>query len=325
MPWPLGITWPSELSAHPAILLLVVLAARLIPMPAAYHPLMLFRYFAQQLAAKVNPDPERPRQQLYISGSLALLVAWLPAMALLYSLYQFSELPLVLDALLLYAGLDWYSTQQQAQKIQQRLLTGQLTLAREQAKSLLCRKTSTLSEMGLTKALLESLTLRSASHFVGVCLAFVLAGGLGAIGYRLVTELQQQWNPKRDQYRYFGAPASALAGLLTAIPKCISSLLLAIQHGVLRSYQLCRATHCFNINRCSFWLLCCASAALRRSLGGPVYYNGLKQQRSKIKQPNEPVATDIQRAVSILQFSHLYLLLVIAGGSLLQLVWQLKH
>lgn len=325
MPWPLGITWPSELSAHPAILLLVVLAARLIPMPAAYHPLMLFRYFAQQLAAKVNPDPERPRQQLYISGSLALLVAWLPAMALLYSLYQFSELPLVLDALLLYAGLDWYTTQQQAQKIQQRLQTGQLTLAREQATSLLCRKTSTLSEMGLTKALLESLILRSASHFVGVCLAFVLAGGLGAIGYRLVTELQQQWNPKRDQYRYFGAPASALAGLLTAIPKCISSLLLAIQHGVLRSYRLCRATHCFNINRCSFWLLCCASAALRRSLGGPVYYNGLKQQRSKIKQPNEPVVTDIQRAVSILQFSHLYLLLVIAGGSLLQLVWQLKH
>lgn len=325
MPWPFGITWPSELSAHPAILLLVVLMSRLIPMPAAYHPLMLFRYFAQQLAAKVNPDPGRPRQQLYISGSLALLVAWLPAMALLYSLYQFSELPLVLDALLLYAGLDWYSTQQQAKMIQQRLQTGQLTLAREQAKSLLCRKTTTLSEMGLTKALLESITLRSASHFVGVCLAFLLAGGLGALGYRLVTELQQQWNPKRDQYRYFGAPASALAVLLTAIPKFISSLLLAIQHGVLRSYQLCRATRRFNINRYSFWLLCCASAALRRSLGGPVYYSGLKQQRSKILQPNEPVVTDIQRAVSILQFSHLYLLLVIAGGSLLQLVWQLKQ
>lgn len=325
MPSPLGITWPSELSAHPAILLLVVLAGRLLPMPAAYHPLTLFRYFAQQLAAKVNPDPGRPRQQLYISGSLALLVAWLPAMALLYSLYQFSELPLVLDALLLYGSLDWYSTQQQAKTIQQRLQAGQLTLAREQAKSLLCRKTATLSEMGLTKALLESLTLRSASHFTGVCLAFLLAGGLAAVGYRLLAELQQQWNPKRDQYRYFGAPASALATMLTAIPKVICSLLLALQHGILRSYRLLRTTRCFNINRCSFWLLCSASAALRRNLGGPVYYNGIKQQRSKMVQHQEPVVTDIQGAISMLQFTHLYLLIMIAGGCLLQLVWQLKQ
>lgn len=325
MPWPFGITWPSALSAYPAILLLIVLATRLIPMPAAYHPLTLFRYFAQQLAAKVNPDPGRPRQQLYISGSLALLVAWLPAMALLYSLYLFSELPLVLDALLLYASLDWYNTQQQAKMVQQRLQAGQLTLAREQAKPLLCRKTTALSEMGLTKALLESLTLRSANHFVGVCLAFVLAGGLAAVGYRLLVELQQQWNPKRDQYRYFGIPTSTLAALLTAIPRLVSCLLLALQHGMLRSYQLCRTTRRFNINHCSFWLLCCVSMALHRSLGGPVYYNGHKQQRSKIVQPNEPVVTDIQRAVSILQFSHLYLLLVIAGGNLLQLVWQLKR
>lgn len=325
MPWPLGITWPSALSAYPAILLLVVLATWLLPMPAAYHPLTLFRYFAQQLAAKVNPDPRRSRQQLYISGSLALLVAWLPAMALLYSLYLFSELPLVLDALLLYASLDWYSTQQQAKTVLQRLQAGQLTLAREQAKPLLCRKTTTLSEMGLTKALLESLTLRSACHVVGVCLAFLLGGGLAAVGYRLLTELQQQWNPKRDQYRHFGTPTTSLAGLLTAIPKLVSCLLLALQHGVWRSYQLCRTTRRFNINRCSFWLLCCASAALRRSLGGPVYYNGLKQQRSKIVQPNEPVVKDIQSAISMLQFSHLYLLIMITGGSLLQLVWQLKH
>lgn len=325
MPWPLDIAWPSGLSAQPAILLLVVLIARFLPLPAAYHPLTVFRYFAQQLAAKVNPDITRPQQQLYISGSLALLLAWLPVMALLYSLYVFSELPLLLDALLLYTSLDWFNTQQQAKTLQQRLQSGQLTFAREQATHVLCRKTAMLSEMGLSKALIESLTLRSAIQFVGVCFAFMLAGGLAAMGYRLVTELQQQWNTKREQFCYFGAPVAKLANFLTLLPKLLSSLLLALQAGVLVCYKLCRTTTRQNINRFSFCLLCCTSAALRRSLGGPVYYNAVKLQRSKILQQTDPTAADISTTIRMLQFSHFYLLLLVLCTSVLQLVWQLQQ
>lgn len=324
MLWPQGLAWPAGLSAYPALLLLVVFAARLLPLPELYHPLTLFRYYAVQLAAKVNPEPARPRQQLFISGTLALLLAWLPVLALLYGLYVFSELPLILDALLLYCSLDWHSQQQQAIAIQRHLHAGQLTLAREQAKTLLCRRTSMLSEMGLSKALLESLTLRSASQFIGVCCMFLLGGGLAALGYRLLLELQQQWNPKRRNYRHFGMPAALCATLLTAVPKLLGCLLLALQYGVLRSYRLCRQPS-LHISRSSYWLLCCASVALRRSLGGPVYYNEQKLQRSKLIQQCDPNAADITAAVKVLQFSHFYLLLLVACSSLLQWIWQLSH
>jgi adenosylcobinamide-phosphate synthase len=324
MTLPLGFAWFDNLSAYPLLLLVVVLAARLLALPATYHPLTLYCFFVQQLAKKVNPDPSRPAQQLYISGSLALLVAWLPAMALAYSLYRFSDLPLVLDALLLFFSLDWHNQRQQAIVVQQSLQRGQLTLAREQAKVLLCRRTASLSEMGLSKAVLESLTLRSASQFIGVLCWFLLAGGLAALGYRLLLELQQQWNPKRAAFRCFGRPSSVLAEPLSALPKLISCSLIALQYGVLRCYRQCRQQR-QHINRFSFWLLCCTSVALRRSLGGPLYYDDWKLQRSKIIQATEPGAADISVAVKLLQFTHLFCLLLIASSSLLQLTWQLTH
>jgi len=324
MPQIADLVWPSGVSAYPAILLLVLLATRFLPLPASYHPLTLFRYFALQLGNKVNPEPQRARQQLYISGSLALLVAWLPAMALLYSLYQFSDLPVLLDALLLFCSLNWYSQQQQALSIQHSLQRGQLTLAREQATALLCRRTAALSSMGLSKAIVESLTLRSASQLTGVLCAFLLGGGLAALGYRLLLELQQQWNPKRAAFHHFGLPATMVANLLTTIPKLIVSVLLALQYGVLRCYRQCRQPR-YNINRWSYWLLCCASVALRRNLGGPLYYNQLKQQRSKILQQQEPAPADITLAINLLQFTHIYLLLFIIAGSIVQLVWLLAR
>jgi adenosylcobinamide-phosphate synthase len=318
------LTWPEQLSAYPLLLLVVVLATRLLPLPGNYHPLTVFRFFAQQLAIKVNPDPERPRQQLYISGSLALLVAWLPPMALLYSLYQFSELPLILDALLLYCSLDWLSQQQQARTVQHSLLRGQLTLAREQAKRLLCRRTAMLSEMGLSKAILESLILRSASQFIAVLCAFLLGGGLAALGYRLLLELHQQWNSKRSEFRHFARPVAELVDLLNAIPKLLSGSMLALQYGVLRCYHQCRQPR-QNINRFSYFVLCCASVALCKNLGGPLYYNHHKQQRSKMLQQHEPAAADISTTIKMLQFSHIFFLLLTAGFSLLQLAWQLAR
>ena len=312
-------TWSQGLLLYPFILLIVVFAARLLPLPVAYHPLTLFRVFAQQLGKKVNPEPNRPVQQLIISGSLALLLAWLPPMALLYSLYQFSDVPLLLDALLLYASLDWRSQQLQGSSIAHSLQRGQLSLARQQAKPLLCRRTSMLSTMGLSKAIIESLTLRAAIQYIGVLCAFMLFGGLAAVGYRLLTELHQQWNPKRDAFRYFGRPAALMSTALTAVPKLISCSLIALQTGVLRCYRQCQRPR-LNLNRMTFCLLSCASVALRRNLGGPLYYNDNKLQRSKLLQQHDPAPADISATIKLLQFSHGYFLLLLFAAGLLQLV-----
>jgi len=316
----LPVHWPEGLSVYPVLLLAVVGIAWLLPLPTAYHPLTLFRFFTRQLAQKVNPDPHRTVEQLYISGSLALMLCWLMPMLMAFSLYRFSDLPWLLDALLLYISLDWRHQQQTFLRLTKLLQQGQLSLARDLSRQLLCRKTANLSAMGLSKALLETMVLRSARDYIGVLGAFLLGGGIAAIGYRLLLEIQQQWNTKRSSYRHFGRPAALFAAVFTSMPKLFSALLLALQVGFSNCVKQCRKPR-LNISRLSYWLICCASVAVKRNLGGPLYYNNDKIPRSKIQQQTEPEPADITRLHKRLQFSHTYAMLIIIASICMQWLW----
>ncbi|GAB60419.1 cobalamin biosynthesis protein CobD/CbiB [Rheinheimera nanhaiensis] len=315
--------WPDGLSVYPPLLLAVLLLHRLLPLPDAYHPLTALRFLCRQLGNKVNPDPNRPRQQLYISGTLALLVFCLPFIALGYALYAVSELPYALDALLLYLSLDWQNQRGQAMLVQQQLQAGQLSLARQSAKPLLLRQCQTLSAMGLSKAVIESLVLRASTSLIGVLCYFLLGAGLAAFSYRLLLLVQQQWNCKLPTYRYFGRPAAMLIRLLNTPPQLLCILILAIQHGIKRCYHQARQPR-LNINLLSFWLLGCASVALQRSLGGPVYYQQPKISRSRLTQRHEPEAADIAGAAKMLAFMQGLLLLLLLAFGLLQWVLTLR-
>ncbi|WP_460862597.1 cobalamin biosynthesis protein CobD/CbiB [Rheinheimera gaetbuli] len=316
--------WLQDVWLNPPLLLLVVLLSTILPLPLAYHPLTLYRYLAFALGKKVNPDPSRPRQQLYISGMLATLVATLPIIALCYSLYHFSQLPQLFDALLLFACIDWQQRRKAAWQIQQALQRNQLSLAREQASTLLLRRTDNLSNMGLSKAVCESLLLRSATEVVATLLWFLAAGGLAALGYRLLVVLQQQWNIKQVSYRYFGQPVARLVQLLSAPAIVVCCAVIALNYGVRQCWQSCSAKP-LHIGRLPHWLLCCSAAALRRSLGGPVYYGSIKTQRSRITQQQEPTATDIAKILKLTRQNHLALVMLASVILLLQVVWLVSY
>ena len=312
----------AALWLNPPLLLLVVLVSRLIPLSEAYHPLTFLRFFAQRLAAKVNPDPNRAAGQLLISGTLALLVAWLPFAALLLSIQHFSELPWLIDALVLYGCLDWQTHVSRARHIQRDLQRGQLTLAREQMASLVLRRTDNLTAMGLSKAGIESLMLRSSSQVVATLLWFLVGGGIAALSYRLLVELHQQWNSKLPEFRYFGRPAALLLALLSAPALLLSCISLALSYGIRRCVRLCRQRP-QHTAALPYYLLCCTSAALRRNLAGPLYYRQQKHQRSRINQGQEPDATDLGRALTLTKHCHNSVSLIATVITLLQLVWLL--
>lgn len=301
---------PQGLWYAPLMLLAVVLAANWFSLPAAYHPLTLFRYFARQLAAKVHPDPTRSAQQQLTSGSLAVVVATAPPLLLCYSLYQFSELPQLLDALLLYLSLDWQQQRKHIQNVSDSLRRGQLTLAKEQATKLLLRDTSHLTAMGLSKAMLESTVLRNTRLMLGVWCWFLIGGGSAALAYRLLQELAQQWNCKLPFNYHFGRPVGWLANMTAAPAVLISSIILALQHGISLSYRLFRQSPRLNINSMSFILLCCASVAVRCNLGGPVYYSNIKVLRSRITYQREPIWLDISNGLRVVHFVQLYFMLL---------------
>lgn len=312
--------WLDSLATYPFILFAVVIVSWLFPLPAAYHPLAVFRFFAQQLAKKVHPNIARSKQQQLISGSLAIVVALVPCLGVLYALYLFSELPFILDALLLYCSLDWRTQSQTAQQVQGLLQRQQLSLARQQANYLLLRDTQTLNAMGLSKAIIESLLLQSSKLFIATLGYFLIGGGFAALAYRLLQELARQWNPKLNQFRFFGAPANFLATLLAGPALLVASLIIAIQSGVLSCYRQCKQSRTF-FHHGSFYLLSCASVALKCDLGGPAIYGSSKVPRMRFGANSPPTIADISKALWLVRFLHLYLLLLVIAAVLVQYLW----
>jgi adenosylcobinamide-phosphate synthase len=292
--------WLNALPAWLILALLALIASRLISLPAARAPFKVIALLLRRLASRVHPDASRSHFQQQLSGSLALMLMLAVPLAITYGVYLISELPLVLDALLLYFCLGSRQTMQQAATVATSLSRQQLSLAKDQAKPLLLRQRDNLSAMGLSKACIESVLQQQAAAQVAVLLWFVIGGGLLVLAFTLLQTAAQQWNSKLPHYRYFGRTTSIIYHIAVAPGLLMSALLIAIQTGVIKAWRVYRAAE----NRYFSWpcrlLLATGASALQIKLGGPAYYGGIKIQRDNIGHYHDPVATDIQRTLLLI-------------------------
>ena len=304
---------------QPLLALLMITLSSLFPLPQSYQPLLVVRQAAHGLANRVNKSGYS-KQQLFISGSLAMLVLVLPLLALAAAFASLSEWPEFWHALLLYCCLDWQNQRQQALLLSESIEKQQLSLARDLIKPLVLRQSQQLSEVGLCKASIESLTLRLAKQWVGVLFWFLIGGGLAALAYRLLLELQQSWNPKQPGFAEFGQPVSRLLALAAWLPQLLTGVLLAILQNWRASRYYRELAKAGDYTLPQRWLLAASSAALQRNLAGPRYYSNTKQRRIRFGPATEPNALDIQRFLHISRQVQQAVVLLIASGWVLLMV-----
>ncbi|OBP15920.1 hypothetical protein A5320_00290 [Rheinheimera sp. SA_1] len=277
---------------QPLLLWLVIVLSSLLPLPASYQPLVLFRILASRLASRVNKTAY-PSAQLKLSGSLAAVIAIAPWLLLAWAFTLLSQMPQLWHSLLLYLCLDWQTVRQHALQIQASLEKQQLSLARDQLQPLVLREVRLMSEVGVSKACLESLLFRLATQWTSVLLWFLAAGVEGAIAYRLLQELQQQWNPKQSQFQHFGKPVAAIVAVLNWPGMLLTGTVLALLVSLRQSRQYLKFASDGYFSFPARWLLAAGAAALNRNLAGPVYYQGQKIRRVRIGPALEPKAADI--------------------------------
>jgi adenosylcobinamide-phosphate synthase len=309
----------SEIPATSLIasLLAGVLLDRLIGEPRRWHPLAGFGILAERCEARLR----RGAPGHVLGNRLRGLLAWSLLILPLVALAALCAHPL-LDALLLGFALGGRSLGEHAQAIAAPLAEGRLDAARLAVGQIVSRDTDTLDTESVAKAAVESVLENGNDAVFAALFWFLVAGGAGALLYRLANTLDAMWGYRDTRRLYFGWAAARIDDLLNLIPARLTALTYALL-GYTRPALACWRTQAWAWSSPNAGPVMAAGAgALSIRLGGTARYHGATEERPALGCGQAANAQDILRALRLVERGvWLWLLLSIlgwAGGSLLR-------
>lgn len=201
---------------------------RLLAEPRRWHPLVGFGHLARRLEGWLNRYPEQPLPALS-AGILAWLMLLIPMLGLYLWLHLGLPQAWVLDVLLLYLALGGQSLQQHIGPIQQALAADELPLARQGLAAIVSRDTDELDTGQVCTAAVESTLENSNDAIYGPLFWFAVAGGGGALVYRLTNTLDAMWGYRTQRHEWFGKFAARMDDLLNLFPATLTAILFNLQ------------------------------------------------------------------------------------------------
>lgn len=284
-----GLSWPLLA----ALMVLGIVLDLLLGEARRWHPLVGFGHLAQRLEGRLNGAPG-----LRLRGMVAWMLAVLPPVLL--ATWIIATLPWWLAALL-HAGLLYFciglrSLREHTLPIAQALAVGDLASARRLTSYIVSRDTRSSGEQELAKAGVESLLENGNDAVFGTLFWFLLAGGPGALLFRLSNTLDAMWGYRNARFLYFGWAAARIDDALNWCP----ARLTALSYAVLGQRALAMA--CWR-EQAPAWsspnagpVMAAGAGALGLALGGAAIYDGALEQRPPLGRGHPPQGADIVRA-----------------------------
>jgi adenosylcobinamide-phosphate synthase len=284
------------LSGLPPLTLALLLAAGvaldlLLGEATRWHPLVGFGKLAQGLERSLN------RSGLRIGrGLLAWMLAVLPLTALAWALTEAAGL--AVHALLLYFCIGLRSLRDHTLPIHAALADGDLARARWLTSRIVSRDTENAGEAELAKAGAESLLENGNDAVFGTLFWFLVAGGAGALLFRLANTLDAMWGYRNERFNLFGRLAARIDDALNYVPARLTALsyVLLAGSGRLRAWRCWRAQAPQWSSPNAGPVMASGAGALGISLGGAAIYDGAIEQRPPLGSGPAACSTDIVRA-----------------------------
>lgn len=299
-------------SLHPVFLALAgVLLDHLLGEPRRFHPLVGFGRLADAAERVLRfGAPGHP-----LGNRLRGLAAWLLVVVPCVAFAAWAAHP-VLDVLLLWLALGGRSLAEHARAVAMPLAAGDLPAARQAVGLIVSRDTSELDEAGVATAAVESVLENGNDAVFGALFWFFLAGGAGAVLFRLANTLDAMWGYRDARRLYFGWAAARLDDLLNFVPARLTALTYALLGNTRR------ALHCWRA-QAGAWaspnagpVMAAGAGALNVRLGGTACYRGVTEERPALGQGAVPTAADIGRALALVARGQWLWLGLVAIGSL---------
>jgi len=305
----------SGLSASALALLLVAGVALDLVLGEArrWHPLVGFGRLANALEARLN----RGRWRM-VRGALAWTLAVLPLTLLAWSLTAYASL--LVHALLLYFALGLRSLREHTMPIFEALRAGELAQARRLTGRIVSRDTADASASDLAKAGAESLLENGNDAVFGTLFWFAVAGGPGALLFRLANTLDAMWGYRSERFNLFGRVAARIDDALNLVPArltAFSYVLLAPRGGHLRAWRCWRTQAPAWSSPNAGPVMASGAGALGIALGGAARYDGVVEQRPPLGLGRAAAPEDVKRAWRLVLHTTLLWVAAVCAAALL--------
>jgi adenosylcobinamide-phosphate synthase len=257
-----------------------------------WHPLVGFGRLAALLERRFNRGGLR-----HAKGAFAWMLAVLPPVAIACLLTGLHGWPvLAVHVLLLYFSVGLRSLRDHTRPIEQALAHDDLGKARELTARIVSRDTANADADELAKAAVESLLENGNDAVFGTLFWFIVAGGPGALLFRLANTLDAMWGYRTPRYRAFGCAAARIDDLLNWLPARLTALSYAVLGDARGAWRCWRsqAPHWSSPNAGP--VMAAGAGALGVTLGGAACYDGVTEVRPPLGRGPAAQATDIGRA-----------------------------
>ncbi|HCU84101.1 adenosylcobinamide-phosphate synthase CbiB [Methylophilus sp. UBA6697] len=276
--------------------------------PRRWHPLVGFGWLATQVEKRLNPLARQAQGSQYLSGVLGLCLAVLPIVLSSVLLMQLSFwLALSLHLYLLYFAIGHRSLRQHGLAVYQALQTGQFQQAQRATSYMVSRDVEAIEPVSAT---IESVLENGNDSVFGALFWFFVAGGPGALAYRLVNTLDAMWGYRTPRYFYFGWAAARLDDVLNYIPARLTAMTYALLGHTTLAWQSWRAQAPFWDSPNAGPVMSAGAGALNVQLGGRARYHGEWHNRPRLGTLTTPIAEDIPRALQLVSNGMLSWLIV---------------
>ncbi len=304
-------SYPDYLTL-PFVACLAVVIDFILGEPKRFHPLVGFGWLANRIESKLNPKNRQELSSQRLLGLVGLILLIAPFILLAFELSKTPIIGFIADTLLLYFAIGHRSLHDHARAVSH-AFSQDITAAKVAASYMVSRDSAAVEPIPAT---IESVLENGNDGVFGALFWFFVAGGTGALAFRLINTMDAMWGYKTARYFYFGWAAARLDDLISYIP----ARLTALTYALLGRTRI--ALHCWK-QQAPLWdspnagpVMASGAGAMYVKLGGAACYQGEWHQRPTLGAGELPVASDIERALKFVRhgvYSWLIIVLVTAA------------
>ncbi len=282
----------------PVIAIVAVILDFIFGEPRRYHPLVGFGWIVNQLEAWLNPSSKQNLSSQRLIGAFALVLLLTPFIIVAYLLCHITLTSIIANTLLLYFAIGHKSLHEHARAVSNALNNNDETLAKTAASYMVSRDSAAIEPIPAT---VESVLENGNDGVFGALFWFFIAGGTGALLFRLANTMDAMWGYKTPRFFYFGWAAARLDDVLDYIP----ARLTALTYAILGNTKL--AFSCWK-TQAPLWdspnagpVMSAGAGALNVKLGGAARYYDEWHERPVLGAGVAPVVYDIERALQLVK------------------------